>query len=310
MQKLMNYKICINLCRIAFFVILFSSSSSAKEMEIIFEEDSLYQHIAVIENTSKKERYLLNRKWDNVLLGGIYIDYPEKLLLECTEISFIGLAFLDREPKDVLFIGLGIGAMPGHFNKFFPDAYSDVIEIDPDIVMAAKKFFYFKENENKRVHISDGRVYIKRTQKKYDIIFLDAYQNDYIPFHLTTREFLKEVKNRLKDGGIIVSNILSPKKNKFFYSMIKTYKTEFPHLYIFRDRGLRNFIFVATTSSVRKGNDYISKRAKAIESFRGLDINLQQISTYYAYYTKYELPAKVLTDDFAPVNLYKYMGVD
>ena len=41
------------------------------------------------------------------------------------------------------------------------------------------------------------------------MIFLDAYQNDYIPFHLTTLEFLKEVKSRLKEDGVVVSNILS-----------------------------------------------------------------------------------------------------
>ncbi|MEW6569745.1 MAG: fused MFS/spermidine synthase [Nitrospirota bacterium] len=304
-------KIFINVFLVSLLLVLFSLPSPAwqRSDKILYQGDSLYQHIAVVENTSKKERYIFNKKRD-YMQGGIYVDYPEKLLFEYTQMSFIGLAFLDREPEQVLFVGLGAGAMPRYFNKYFPDAYSDVVEIDPDIMTVAGKYFYFREKENMRVHINDGRVFIKRTPKKYDIIFLDAYQTDYIPFHLTTREFLKEVKNRLKDGGVVVSNIVAPTKNKFFYSMIKTYKTEFPHLYIFKGRKSQNFIFVATASGVKKEEGHIYKRAKKIESVRKLDIDLRQVSQYYAYYTEYELEAKVLTDDFAPVNLYKYMNVE
>ena len=41
--------------------------------------------------------------------GGIYINAPDKLLFEFTQMGFISLAFLDSEPKDVLFVGLGAG---------------------------------------------------------------------------------------------------------------------------------------------------------------------------------------------------------
>jgi spermidine synthase len=100
-----------------------------------------------------------------------------------------------------------------------------------------------------KVHVDDGRLFVKRIKKKYDWIILDAYQNDYIPFHLTTLEFLKEVKSRLKDDGVVVSNITSQFRNKFFDSMVMTYKKAFPHLYVFKGKKSSNFIFVATASS-------------------------------------------------------------
>jgi spermidine synthase len=194
----------------------FALESSEK---LIFEKNSPYQYISVIDDTAKKKRYVRNQKRDYAQ-GGIYLNAPDKLLYEFTQMAFVSLAFLDRDPKDVLFVGLGAGAMPKCFNRYYSGANVDIAEIDPDMVAVAKKYFYFNENEKMKVHVADGRLFIKRTRKKYDLISLDAYQNDYIPFHLTTVEFLKEVRSRLREDGVVVANITSPFRNKFFDSMI------------------------------------------------------------------------------------------
>ena len=78
---------------------------------VLFEKNSLYQYISVIEDTVKNERYIRNNKRE-ISQGGIYLNAPDRLLFEYSQISFISLAFLDREPRDVLFVGLGAGAMP------------------------------------------------------------------------------------------------------------------------------------------------------------------------------------------------------
>ncbi len=277
---------------------------------LIFEKNSLYQYIQVIEDTVKKERYLRNQKKD-VSQGGMSLNAPEKPLLEYTQMSFISLAYLDREPKDVLFVGLGIGAMPRYLSRYYPEARVDVAEIDADIMSAAIEYFSFKETANMKVHITDGRMFVKRTQKKYDMIFLDAYQNDDIPFHLTTVEFLKEVKGKLKEDGVVAANILSPYRNKFFDSMVVTYKKVFPHLYIFSGQRSRNFIFVATPDKMRRSEESVLERARKLQTGKHFDIDLPKTASAYEYSTEYEWSsAKVLTDDFAPVNLYKYQRSD
>lgn len=274
--------------------------------KLLFEKNSLYQYIAVVEDTAKKERYVRNQKRDYAQ-GGIYVNAPDKLLFEFTQMGFVSLAFLDRDPRDVLFVGLGAGAMPKYFNKHYPEATTDIAEIDPDMVPVAQKYFYFSENEKMRVAVEDGRIFVKRARKKYDWVILDAYQNDYIPFHLTTVEFLKEIKSKLKEDGVVISNITSPFRNKFFDSMVMTYKKAFPHLYIFRGKKSGNFIFVATASAVVKEKHEIEKRAMKIESARKLDIDLTDIAMRLESSSDYELnSAKILTDDFAPVNLYQH----
>lgn len=274
--------------------------------KLIFEKNSLYQYIQVIEDTVKKERHVRNQKRE-FTQGGIYINAPDKLLFEFTRMAFISLAFLDREPKDVLFVGLGAGAMPKYFHRHYPNSVIDIAEIDPDMVAVAQKYFYFKDDDRMKIHVDDGRLFVKRTRKKYDWIVLDAYQNDYIPFHLTTFEFLKEVKSRLKEDGVVVSNITSPFRNKFFDSMVMTYKKAFPHLYIFKGKQSNNFIFVAPLGGKIKGKDSIEKNAVKTQTLRKFDIDLKEISSRYEYSTEYEWHgAEVLTDDFAPVNLYQH----
>jgi len=274
--------------------------------KLLFEKNSLYQYISVIEDTVKKERYVRNKKRE-FTQGGIYVNAPDKLLLEFTQMSFVSLAFLDRDPKNVLFVGLGAGAMPKYFTGRYPDAVIDIAEIDPDMLSVAQRYFHFKENARMKVHLDDGRLFVKRTKKKYDWIILDAYQNDYIPFHLTTLEFLREVKSRLNDNGVVVTNIVSPFRNKFFDSMVMNYKKVFPHLMIFKGKQSGNFIFVATTDSKVKDKDSVEARARKIQSARKFDIDLEDIATKYEPSTAYEWDgAKILTDDFAPVSIYQY----
>ena len=133
--------------------------------KLLFEKNSLYQYIQVIEDTVKKERYVRNQKKE-FTQGGIYVNAPDKLLFEFTQMGFVSLAFLDRDPKDVLFVGLGAGAMPKYFTARYPEAIIDVAEIDPDMVAVAKKYFYFKENERMKVHVEDGRLFVKRTKEE------------------------------------------------------------------------------------------------------------------------------------------------
>lgn len=274
--------------------------------KLLYEKNSLYQYIQVIEDTVKKERYVRNQKREYTQ-GGIYLNAPDKLLFEFTQMGFVSLAFLDRDPKDVLFVGLGAGAMPKYFTGRYPDAVIDIAEIDPDMAAVAQKYFYFKENERMKVRVEDGRLFVKRAKKKYDWIILDAYQNDYIPFHLTTLEFLKEVKSRLKDDGVVVANITAPYRNKFFDSMVMTYKEAFPHLAIFKGKKSANFIFVATTSRKIKDKDSVEARARKIQSARKFDIDLEDFASRYEPSEAYEWGgAKILTDDFAPVNLYQH----
>lgn len=288
-------------------VVLFCTSAAAADHERkIFEKNSVYQYISVWENDAKKERYIRNNRRD-MAQGGVSMQHPDRLLFPYTQLMFIGLAFLDRQPQDALFVGVGAGSMPRYMSRYYPAVSIDAVEIDPDILDVARKWFWYKETPSIKTHVSDGRTFVKRTQKRYDIIFLDAYQSDYIPFHLTTAEYLKEVKAKLKDGGVVVSNILAEDYNKFFDSMLVTYRKVFPQVYVFKMKYSINYVFVATADRTLVDRNHLIASAQRLQQQKNFDFNLYSHSVWYGHANDYVYEsAEVLTDDFAPVNLYKY----
>jgi spermidine synthase len=298
------------ICFLFFAVPATAKEHDGLEEKILFEKNSLYQFIVVSEDVEKKERYIYNTKRD-YMQGGISVTDPDRLIFEYYRLSFISLAFLDREPEDVLFVGLGAGSMPRYFCRYYPVAKVDVVEIDPDILGVAMRYFHFDGTENMKVHISDGRTFIKRSKKQYDLISLDAYQTDYIPFHLTTVEFLQEVKNHLREGGVVVSNVVTRENTEYFHAMIETYKQVFPHLYIYKGTKSANLIFIATDAPKKKTAEAISRRARKLQEEKNFDMDLPRQNWHYGYYTEFEgRRAKVLTDDYAPVNLMRHMEAE
>jgi len=56
------------------------------------------------------------------------------------------------------------------------------------------------------VHADDARPYLRRTDERYDFIFLDTYRQPYIPFYLATKEFFELARDRLAPGGAVIIN--------------------------------------------------------------------------------------------------------
>jgi len=112
-----------------------------------------------------------------------------------------------QSPWSGLILGFGAGTFAKQARHFFPGASLTGVEIDPGMLEVAKKYFDFSPNDA-RVVIDDGRAFLHRADTgTYDLIFLDAFQDVTIPFHMSTREFFQEVRNHLATDGVLVINI-------------------------------------------------------------------------------------------------------
>lgn len=291
---------------VLFFMFALLSKAAYAADRILYEKNSLYQYLVVSEDTKTGYRYLHNNE-KLLRQGGMDTRHPDRLLFEYYRMSLMALVFLENDPADILVVGLGAGSIPKYLNKYFPHASIDVVEIDPEVLSVAQKYFAFRENDRMKVYIQDGRMFIKRAKKKYDLVLLDAYRNGSIPFHLTTKEFLAEVKKALKPGGVVTSNILSPRANAFHDSMIVTYQDAFEHLHIFNGTESQNYVFVATDRKKNRRHKEIIERAKRIVSEKKMDVDLAQIAEGYRYGSVLrDIKADILTDDFAPVDILKH----
>ena len=129
--------------------------------------------------------------------------------------------------NDVLCIGLGVGIVPMEFAR--QGARVDVVEINPAVVPVAVRFFDLQTNKL-NLTLDDGRHFLNRCQKQYDVVILDAFLGDSSPSHLLTREAFTSIRRVLRPGGTLVINSfgnLEPGRDFFTASLNKTLKSVF-----------------------------------------------------------------------------------
>ncbi len=160
----------------------------------------------------------------------IKLDDPDHLELGYLKAILTALVLVDR-PQRVLVVGLGGGTLPMYIHRHWPRCRIDCVEIDPEVVRVAKEYFGFKEDELLRAHVGDGREFVEKVREPYDLIFLDAYGADSIPFHLATVEFLQAARKATTPDGLVVGNVWSRDSNRLYDRMVRTYQEVFPELY-------------------------------------------------------------------------------
>jgi len=191
--------------------------------------------------------------------------------------AMIGLAFTEKLDR-ILVLGLGAGNIPMFLRKYYSDALIDVVDIDPQIIVLAKQYFNFLEDDLLRAHVQDGRTFIENTQKPYDLIFLDAYTAAGIPKHFGTKEFLLALKKALKPSGAIVTNMWStPKVNPLYKSMLRTYQEVFHEVYILRVPAAGNKIVIALPKLHGVPLNSILERAQEIGSKKLFPFDLSHV---------------------------------
>ena len=184
---------------------------------------------------------------------------------------------------------------PGQHGYSAPEI--DVVEIDPEVVAVAKKFFAFREDAAMHAYVKDGRRFIEECRDPYDVIFLDAYGPDSIPYALSTREFLHAVRRALTPKGIAVANVWSRSSNPLYDSMVRTYQDVFEHLAILDVQGSENKIFLAMPRQRQIPQDELARRARKISREKGFRYDLGDVVTYgYREAGKKDPGARVLTD--------------
>ena len=159
--------------------------------------------------------------------------------------------------KNALVLGLGGGALINSLEQAGVDVES--VEISPEIAQVAKKYFGLRNDSS--IHIADARYFIRNCNKKYDAIFIDVFQSLYVPAHLSTQEFFKELKEKLNPSGVVIINFIGGLEKEELIlakSFYKTLLSVFPHVRFFisgRKDESRNIIFIASERELQRRKD-------------------------------------------------------
>ncbi len=230
--------------------------------EKVYSTQTAYQGLTVVDDDGVRTLYL-----DGHRHSAMPLDAPADHVYTYTR--YFHLPMLVREDPEIdraLFVGGGGFTGP----KAYVDRYDvdvDVVEIDPEVVRVAKEYFRVDPGPNMSITVGDGRRFLETTDRTYDVIVLDAYRQDKVPFHMTTVEFFELLRERLSPDGVVVANTIGAPVgagSKFVRAEYETLQRVFPQVYAVPTtdgNSVQNVELVATKSDERI--DRATLRARA-----------------------------------------------
>jgi spermidine synthase len=200
---------------------------------LVHEEESLYQFIQVVESGGERRLYLnegiaVHSVWreDSVLTGGVWDTF------------LVVPPLLERPAERLAILGNAGGTVARAFGTLYPEVRIDGVEIDPAVTEAGRRYLGLGDNPRLEVHDADARPFLRRTARRYDLVFVDAYHQPYVPFYLATEEFFELVRARLRPGGIVALNVaVVPGDDRLADALSGTLASVFPQ--VLRWRPLR-----------------------------------------------------------------------
>lgn len=287
------------------FLVLLLFSTRSLFAAIAFEDTSPYHHIRVIDSAGTRTLC-----FDDATESRMSLEDPLKGHFEYTE--YFHMAWLwNAKITNVLMIGLGGGSAQRSFEHYHPGLKIETIEIDPVVAQVARTYFHFQDSENQKIRVEDGRVALRRSTAKQDLIILDAYvagrYGSAIPQHLATKEFFELVRDHLGTNGIMAYNIIGTMSGwhaDIVGAMYKTMKTVFPQVYVFRANTSLNLVIIATRSPVRTDLATLRLRADFLEKNGTITLpNFRnRLDSFQFQEPTSSFRSPILTDDFAPVE--------
>jgi len=274
------------------------------QQNLIHEERSQYREVLVYEDGGER-CMCFTRQCRIGRQSCINLADPKRFALNYTRMALGGLLFASPQPPQrVLILGLGGGTIPGALRQVLPAAQIDVAEIDPAVTRVARTYFGFREDPRLKVYEMDGRVYVKRAireGKKYDAVLLDAFDQEYIPEHLLTREFLEEVKSLLAPGGVVVGNTFS--SSKLYDHESTTYAAVFGTFFNLKGA---NRVIVARPDGLASAAQLRERAQRYEPSLRSFGVDTQALLAMFTTNSDWDPQARVLTDQYSPANLLNH----
>ena len=232
-----------------------------------------------------------------------YVDLDDPTHLEFAYVQWIG-AVTDvvappGQPLDVVHLGGGGFTVPRYLTATRPGTRNVVFEIDGELVALGRRELGVREGDDLRIAVGDARMLVAaHASASADVVVGDAFGHLVVPWHLTTREMMADLRRILRPEGTYVQNVIDYPPARFLRAELATVAAEFPHVALVAppaaiagDVGA-NFLILA------------SQRPLPLDTLRARLEQLPQPVTVLtgADLTAFMGAARVLTDDFAPVD--------
>lgn len=272
------------------------------QKDLTYEGESIYNYLQVSEDDKQVSLST------NVLFGvqsvymkddtltGLYYDYA----------MAAPLMVPDKNPDsmEVLILGMGTGTYATQCRKYFGDMNIEGVEIDEKITKLSRKYFALPDDIN--VTTYDGRAFLNASDRKYDVIMVDAYQDITIPFQMSSVEFFRLVKSHLNENGVMVvnMNMRGNDDGDINQYLADTISSVFGNVYTVEvDNSTNRELFASDN------NDMMSVLNDNISGIKDADLRFM-MNKVRDNSIAYNAGKLIMTDDNAPVELLGMKVID
>lgn len=273
-----------------------------KDATVIYDKNNFYHRIRVFQTDTNQGDQMLSLYLDTTFQGAQYVRSPE-IPSRYQRYGALSRIFCPRL-EQAAFLGGGALAMPEAMIRCHPHVKVDVVEIDPEVLEVGSRFFRSAEYPQLTMIAEDARRYLRLTDKRYDLIFGDVYHGvRHIPPHLVTKEFFSLVKDRLRDQGVFMLNLIGTiqgNNSVLFKSTLNTIASVFKQTYVFaidpdKLQQVQNIIIVARNHDPPLSIPDIQ--------LSDSDPLTRPLLSHYIRQEKYDLAgAYLITDDHNPLE--------
>lgn len=121
--------------------------------------------------------------------------------------EMMGFLLTEPNPRDLLLIGLGGGSIAKHCLKHLPRTAIVSVEISADVIRMSEAFSVPGAAPGLEIVHADGADYVRNVQRRFDAILIDAFDREGLARSVSTAEFFRDARSRLRATGALVMNV-------------------------------------------------------------------------------------------------------
>lgn len=199
-------------------------------------------------------------------------------------------------------IGGGGLTVPRYLAATRPGSQSTVSEIDGGVVRLDRERLGLDEVEGVEVRVEDARLGLADVPPaSRDLVVGDAFGGVSVPWHLTTREAVDLIRDALAPGGVYAVNLIDHGSQDFARAETATLLEAFEHVVLLGEPG------DVGLADVGDGGNVVAVASDSPLDREALAAGLAERGTAWevshgAALARWVGDARVLTDDFAPVD--------
>ena len=128
------------------------------------------------------------------------------------EVMEKSLALVHEQSKsyqNVLMLGYGGGSAAQILRRYNPDCRITAVELDPEVVALAKKWFYSTDIQ---FVVDDAADFVRQQTGSYDLIICDVFRDIYMPDAVCNVAFYEHCKRLMHPDACIIHNTMGNKQ--------------------------------------------------------------------------------------------------